>query len=171
MNEQYSKQLQVKLLAVYKTLLKMGARKEDAEDIVQETAIQFIQYIDGISPTDASAWLYKVAIHKFYDSLKKEKTQQAYYITFRLDDLLDSETPEKMLLQQELQHEIVTQLKRMSEKEARLLVMKYSANLSLKDIAKLTGTTDKTVKTQLARAKEKLKQLMKEVNHGGKINF
>ncbi|MEO4054790.1 sigma-70 family RNA polymerase sigma factor [Solibacillus sp. CAU 1738] len=171
MNEQISKQLQVKLLAVYKTLLKMGARKEDAEDIVQETAIQFIQYIDGITPNDASAWLYKVAIHKYYDSLKKEKSQQAYLITFRLDDLLDCDTPEKIMLQQELQHDIVKQLRRMSEKEARLLILKYSADLSLKDIAKLTGTTDKTVKTQLARAKEKLKQLLKEAQNGGKIDF
>lgn len=171
MNEQISKQLQVKLLAVYKTLLKMGARKEDAEDIVQETAIQFIQFIEGITPNDASAWLYKVAIHKYYDSLKKEKSQQAYFITFQLDDLLDYDTPEKIILEQELQHEIVNQLRRMSEKEARLLVLKYSADLSLKDIAQLTGTTDKTVKTQLARAKEKLKQLLKEAHRGGKIDF
>lgn len=72
MDELYNKQLQEKLLAIYKTLLTMGARKEDAEDIVQETAIQFIQYIDGISPNDASAWLYKVAIHKYYDLIKSQ---------------------------------------------------------------------------------------------------
>ncbi|MEG0473280.1 MAG: sigma-70 family RNA polymerase sigma factor [Solibacillus sp.] len=171
MDERYNKQLQEKLLAVYKTLLKMGARKEDAEDIVQETAIQFIQYIDGISPNAASAWLYKVAIHKYYDLLKKAQSQQAYVITFQLEDLLDNETPEKIILQQELQQEITDQLRHLSDKESQLLLLKYGAGLSLKDIATLTNTTDKTVKTQLARAKSNLKQRLKEAQHGGKINF
>ncbi|WP_107942805.1 RNA polymerase sigma factor [Metasolibacillus fluoroglycofenilyticus] len=171
MDELYNKQLQEKLLAIYKTLLTMGARKEDAEDIVQETAIQFIQYIDGISPNDASAWLYKVAIHKYYDLIKKSKSQQKYIISFQLDDLLEHSTPEIVVIRQELQQEIIAQLATLSDKEAQLILLKYSADLSLKDIATLFNTTDKTVKTQLARAKSKLKLRLQEVYNGGKINF
>ncbi|MCT6924968.1 sigma-70 family RNA polymerase sigma factor [Metasolibacillus sp.] len=171
MDELYNRQLQEKLLAIYKTLLTMGANKEDAEDVVQETAIQFIQYIDGISPNEASAWLYKVAIHKYYDLLKKSRSQHKYLISFRLEDLLELHTPETIVMQQELQQEIVTQLSSLSDKEAQLILLKYSADLSLKDIATLFGTTDKTIKTQLARAKSKLKQRLQEVYNGGKINF
>ncbi|WP_042475454.1 RNA polymerase sigma factor [Bacillus ndiopicus] len=171
MNELHKKQLQEKLLAIYKTLLTMGAQKEDAEDILQETAIQFIQYIDGISPNDASAWLYKVAIHKYYDLIKKSQSQHNYVISFRLEDLLERRTPETIIMQQELQREIVARLATLSDKEAQLILLKYSAELSLKDIATLFGTTDKTVKTQLARAKNKLKQQLQEVYNGGKIDF
>ncbi|WP_153062598.1 RNA polymerase sigma factor [Metasolibacillus meyeri] len=159
------------MLAIYKTLLTMGAKKEDAEDIVQETAIQFIQYINGISPNEASAWLYKVAIHKYYDLIKKSQAQQKYVISFRLEDLLEVGTPETIVLQQELQWEIAAQLSTLSDKEAQLILLKYSADLSLKDIATLFGTTDKTVKTQLARAKNKLKQRLQEVYNGRKIDF
>lgn len=32
---------------VYSYLIKMGASKEDAEDIIQDTAYKFLQYIDS----------------------------------------------------------------------------------------------------------------------------
>lgn len=40
----------------------MGAIKQDAEDVVQETAYQFIKYIAGIKVEQAEAWLFRVAI-------------------------------------------------------------------------------------------------------------
>ncbi|MFJ7942012.1 hypothetical protein ACIQYG_26700 [Peribacillus sp. NPDC096622] len=49
--------LNKKLKAVYFFLLKMGAIKEDAEDIVQETAFQFVQYLDTLQEEYVDAWL------------------------------------------------------------------------------------------------------------------
>ncbi|MGE7186849.1 RNA polymerase sigma factor [Peribacillus sp. NPDC006672] len=71
MDEQLSLYLNKKLKAVYFFLLKMGAIKEDAEDIVQETAFQFVQYLDTLQEEYVDAWLYRVAINKYYDSLRK----------------------------------------------------------------------------------------------------
>ncbi|EON70803.1 sigma factor [Lysinibacillus sphaericus] len=73
MNELFGKHLQEKLKTIQFTLLKMGAGKQDAEDILQETAYQFSKYIDGIDTEFAEAWLYRVAINKYYDALKNKK--------------------------------------------------------------------------------------------------
>lgn len=43
MDEQLGLYINKKLKAVYFLLIKMGAIKEDAKDIIQETAIQFVQ--------------------------------------------------------------------------------------------------------------------------------
>jgi len=162
MNEAFGKKLQGKLHSVYLTLIKMGASKEDAEDITQDTAIQFLQYIDGIEIKYAQAWLYRVAINKYYDLLKKKKSQEKYILAFDVNQLFDFNTPEGFLLQKEIQLEVQRVLKQLKPKEAEILLMKYSADFSLKDIAILFDATDKTIKTQLARARQKLVRLLEE---------
>ncbi len=162
MNEVFGKKLQQKLHSVFLTLIKMGVSKEDAEDITQETAIQFLQYIDGIDIDYAQAWLYRVAINRYYDSLKKKRSNENYILTFDTSQLFEFNTPEHILLRKELQKNIQYVLSKMKPKEAELLLMKYSANFSLIEMAILFQTSDKTIKTQLARAKQKMVQLLEE---------
>ncbi|WP_203361951.1 RNA polymerase sigma factor [Bacillus sp. REN10] len=162
MNDTLGNKLQQKLHSVCLTLIKMGASKEDAEDITQETVIQFLQYIDGVDIDFAQAWLYRVAVNKYYDLLRKKKSHKNYILAFDMSQLFNHDTPEHVLLRKELQKDIQRVLRQMKPKEAELLLLKYSANFSLKDIAILFHTTDKTIKTQLARAKQKLVKLLEE---------
>ncbi|MDM5233040.1 RNA polymerase sigma factor [Lysinibacillus pakistanensis] len=172
MNEEFGTQLQEKLKAVYFTLLKMGANKQDAEDILQETAYQFIKYIDGIDANYAEAWLYRVAINKFYDALRKKKHANNYVLTFNLQDLLDEQTPESYVLQKEAQTTIQQTLSMLQPKEMELLILKYSAELTLNEIAILFQTTDKSIKTQLARARKKFSEVFERTGDYGKnINY
>ena len=166
MNDAFGKKLQGKLHLVFVTLVKMGVCKEDAEDITQDTAIQFLQYIDGIEMEKAQAWLFRVAINKYYDSLRKKKTSDQYVLAFNTEDLFDRETPEIRVLQKELQQNVQGILGRMKPRDAEILLLKYSADFSLKEIAKMFQTSDKTIKTQLARAKQKMVRLIEE----GQIN-
>ncbi|WP_277584930.1 sigma factor [Psychrobacillus antarcticus] len=63
MDEELGLYLERKLKGVYYVLLKMGAKKEDAEDILQETAYRFVQLLDGVDERYMNAWLYRVAIN------------------------------------------------------------------------------------------------------------
>ncbi len=167
MDEQLGLYLNKKLKAIYFLLLKMGAIKEDAEDIVQETAYQFVQYLDTLQESYLDAWLYRVAINKYYDSLRKRKYKDNYVKTFNLDDLLDWTTPEQIIIENEWHIWLSDCLGKIPQKDAELLLLKYSGNLSLKDIAIIYSTTDKSIKTQLARAKKKMKKLLEEVERFG----
>lgn len=168
MNDAFGKRLQQKLHLVYLTLIKMGVSKEDAEDITQETAIRFLQYIDGIEVQFAQAWLFRVAINIYYDSLRREKTREKYILSFDTTELFEFDTPEQMLLQKEFLNNIQSVLSKMKPKEAELLLLKYSADFSLKEIASVFQTSDKTIKTQLARAKQKMLKLIKEDYKNGR---
>lgn len=68
------KKLNEILKFVYSYLIKMGASKEDAEDIIQDTAYKFLQYIDSVQIDNIQSWLFRVAVNKYYDlSRKKSK--------------------------------------------------------------------------------------------------
>lgn len=56
------KKLNEKLSFIYAYLLKMGASKEDAEDIIQDTAYKFLLYIDSMNIKNIESWLFRVAI-------------------------------------------------------------------------------------------------------------
>ncbi|WP_342603841.1 sigma-70 family RNA polymerase sigma factor [Peribacillus sp. FSL E2-0159] len=161
--QQLSLYLNKKLKAVYFFLLKMGAIKEDAEDIVQETAFQFVQYLDTLQEEYVDAWLYRVAINKYYDSLRKLKYKNNYVNTFNLEELLDWTTPEQIIIENELHIMLSECLRKIPQKYAEILLLKYSGDLSLKDIAIIYGTTDKSIKTQLARAKKIMRKMIEEV--------
>lgn len=172
MDELLNRYLQGTMQSVYWCLLKMGAQKEDAEDIVQETVFQFVQYFESLPGDYLDAWLFRVAINKYYDQLRRQKYREQYINYWNLEDLIDLETPEKAVLQNEDKTLLWKVLQRLSPKEAELLILKYSAEFSLKDIAIIYQTTDKTIKTQLTRTKKKMKKYLKEDEHfGERFNF
>ena len=65
------------LKIVYSYLIKMGASKEDAEDIIQDTAYKFLQYIDSIQFNNTKAWLFRVAVNQYYDMSRKKSRRIA----------------------------------------------------------------------------------------------
>ncbi|MGE7921412.1 RNA polymerase sigma factor [Viridibacillus sp. NPDC093762] len=167
MDEELGLYLNNKLKAVYFLLLKMGAIKEDAEDIVQETAFQFVQHLDTLQEEYVDAWLYRVAINKHYDSLRKLKYKNNYVKTFNIEDLMDWKTPEQIIIGNELHTLLSECLSKIPQKDAELLLLKYSGDLSLKDISIIYCTTDKSIKTQLARAKKKMRKIIEEAQPFG----
>lgn len=162
MDEELGIYLEQKLKGVYFVLVKMGAKREDAEDILQETAYRFVQLLDGIDETYMDAWLYRVAINLFYDGLKKQKTMVRYLALFDTKDLLDFYTPEQSIIEGEFQERVKIALSKLTPKDTEILLLKYSAEFSLKDIAHLLDTTDKSIKTQLTRAKKRLRKMIEE---------
>lgn len=162
MNSQWTDQLAAELQLVYRKLLQMGATKEDAEDLIQETAIQFLHYLSAIEPEKARAWLYRTAIHRFYDSLRKQKRWHAYIESGNWRETSASISPEEQLIQVESAAEIQKYMEQLSPKDQELLTLKYISQLSLEEIADLHMTSDKTIKTQLARARKRLASLIKQ---------
>jgi len=62
-----------KMNLIYRYLIKLGCNKENADDIVHDTFYKALRYIDGIQSDKLSAWLFKVAINKYYDLCRKNK--------------------------------------------------------------------------------------------------
>ena len=63
---------------VFKYLLKIGATKEDAEDVVQEAIMKTIECLQQIKANKLRAWLFKVALHRYYTLYNKQKTQTIF---------------------------------------------------------------------------------------------
>ncbi|EKY26699.1 RNA polymerase sigma factor [Clostridium celatum] len=62
---------QFKIICLY--LTKCGCSISDAEDIVHDSFIKAIEYMDGVATENLSSWLFRVAINTYKNNLKRCK--------------------------------------------------------------------------------------------------
>ncbi|MBM7702354.1 RNA polymerase sigma factor [Metabacillus iocasae] len=159
------KKLNEILAFVYSYLLKMGASKEDAEDIIQETAYKFLTYMDSIKTSNIQSWLFKVAINHYYDMTRKQSRRKNLLLKFNVQELFEEETPEKVVLQSELGRAIQEVLNKLSPKSRQLLILKYSTELKITEIAQLYHTKEASIKTSLYRARQQFIEEYRRYEH------
>ena len=59
---------------VFKLLLMKGAKKEDAEDIIQNTYYKVYTLLDGLTESNIRPWIFRVALNEYID-LKRKRAQ------------------------------------------------------------------------------------------------
>ncbi|WP_297421720.1 RNA polymerase sigma factor [Clostridium sp.] len=158
-NELINEMFEKKMNLIYKYLVKLGCSQDNAEDIVQDTFYKALKYIDGIKADKISAWLFKVAINKYYDLCRKNNKRIYLNIdegVFK-DNLTDRKLVEDFILDLEKKDEILQILNSISDIQKNLLLLKYDMGLSYKEIAEFLGINENTVKTYLFRAREQFK--------------
>ncbi|WP_431029842.1 RNA polymerase sigma factor [Lysinibacillus sp. LZ02] len=147
---------------VFKYLIKIGATKEDAEDITQEMIIKTMECIQQIEPEKMRAWMFKVAIHRYYSLYNKNKS----IVTLNHDDLERLKTifehVESHLLMKEQANELVEALQGLQPKFQQLLILKYYMELSYKEISEILDVKETLVKTYLQRARKSFKKIWED---------
>lgn len=148
-------------IILYRYLRKRGLTHEDAEDIMQDTCYKFLIHKDGIPSDKVMSWLFRVATNQFYD-LKRKDTRHP---TIDVDDvplLSLTNLPEISILQKEKSRNIRATLETLSEFHQEMLILKFELDLSYKSISSLLNKNENTLKTHVARAKEKFIKNFKE---------
>ena len=129
---------------VYYKVLSVVKNDDDAEDICQETFISVYKNLSKFrEESNIYTWIYRIAINKTYDFLKKRKVE------FEInDDVLslpeDVNFDTKVILQEKL--------KLISEKEREIVILKDIYGYKLKEIAEIKNMNLSTVKSVYYKA-------------------
>ncbi len=139
----------------------------DAEDIVQESLLRIVTYIDHINLSLGEqanrTYLFSIVANVIHDHLQKETHAVSLdNCEYMLSD--DENFIEELHLQHEYEavRSALTQLK---EIYTVVLMLYYDRNMTTQQIADLLGIPVKTVQTRLIRGRNKLRDLL-EVHHG-----
>ncbi|MFJ8356682.1 RNA polymerase sigma factor [Bacillus paramycoides] len=161
----FQKRLKQYLGFIFNYLVKLGISREDAEDIVQEAALKYIQNLEAIPPEKVKSWLFRVAINKSYDILRREKRKDKFLIELCILENLESDLPEYCLLKEEQSGEIKKTLDLLPKRYREVLILKYVVGLRYDDIALLFEVTTGTVKKTVFRAKEYFIDIYRRINN------
>ncbi|MDA1476865.1 sigma-70 family RNA polymerase sigma factor [Bacillus changyiensis] len=139
---------------LYRTAYLYVNHKEDALDILQETAYQaFISISQLRHPEYFLTWVTKILIHQAYALLKKKK--KVVLIDSPVRDLgQDQEMPvdDRMGLLEAVRH--------LRQEYQTAIILFYYHDLPIYQIAEVMSAPEGTIKTYLKRAKLELKQLL-----------
>ena len=148
---------------LYKIAYLHMQNKEDALDVVQETAFKAFLSIKQLKePIYFSTWLVKILIHTAYKMLEKQKR------TVQLPDetiqfILESNQSKEDSI--DLSHA----LSHLSADYQNCITLYYFYDLPIKTISLVLEKPQSTIKTHLRRAKLELKNLLKEDFHAKRI--
>lgn len=163
------------LLELYKTqakiifgyLIKTGCPKEEAEDIVQESFVKAVEYMDGVSVDKLSSWLFRVALNNYKNRLKRKSfiNQLSIDGDSFFERLIGDSDISEIIIKKEDNNRIIDCLTSLKEEFKNLLILKYELDLSYLEISKLLGIPENTVKTYLYRARNEFKNSWRD-NYG-----
>ena len=147
--------------AVYWTAMSLLRNDADAEDIVQDTFIAFIEsYSELTDTTKATALLKKIAANKCLDRIKLAKTDnmdeeffdnvEAVPEDFLPDSIVESDEMRKIVM------DIINNS--LSEDVRRTLILFYFDEMSTKEIASSLGVPQGSVLRRLNFARNKIKK-------------
>ena len=147
--------------AVYWTALSLLKNEADAEDVVQDTFVSFIEkYSDMTDTSKAAALLKKIAANKCLDRIKLARTDnmedeffdsvEAVPEDFLPDTIVESAEMRKIIM------DIIEQS--LSEDIRRTLILFYFDEMSTKEIAEALGVPQGTVLRRLNFARNKIKK-------------
>lgn len=138
---------------------------QDTEDIVQETLVSALNSLPNFKfKSSLFSWLCAIARHETVDFYRKQKIKTILFSKMPfLEEVADQALgPEGKQLRRELQQEIKTVLKQLSEGYFKILRLKYIDGLSMKVIAKKMAITVKAVESRLSRARRQFAQKWQE---------
>lgn len=133
---------------LYRVAIAMTKNNDDALDCIQEAILQAFKNISSLLHEEYfKTWLIKILINKCNEMLYKKKR----IILFSEYQSEDSYSYNTEVI------EVRDAVNKLEESLKLLVVLYYFEDMSIKDIAESLNIPEGTVKSRLARAREKLK--------------
>ncbi len=154
---------------VYNLCRHMLGSAHDADDAAQDTFTKAYQNLNNFRP-EASfyTWLYRIAVNTCLDYKKRPFFQSIFGSHVEGDNESGIEpvsgepSPEKLYESKQLRYALGTSLGKLSLKLRAVIILKEVEGLSYEQIAGVLDVSIGTVKSRISRAREELKELMKE---------
>ena len=173
---------------IYYFLVKLGAKPQDAEDLVSETFLEAMKHIQDLkNESGMSAWLHTIAKNKFYAMGRKESRHQR--VELLGDDEEDNANdglelamqhsaeinddmimlPEDYAESEETKDILAEMINSLNESQREAVYLFYHRDKTLEQISQLTGASVNTVKSRIHQAKNHLRKMIGELQSKGVV--
>lgn len=144
---------------VYRLAFSMMKNKYDADDIHQEVFVQYINHYPKLENEEhKKAWLIRVTINTC-KNWWKSAWQRKVCGMFEGHAV---STQDEAVLQWEQRYPIIEEVQKLPQKYRLIIHLFYYEEMSIKEIAELLKLKESNVRARLTRARQKLKDVLKE---------
>lgn len=154
---------------VLRTASRILGNPDDARDAAQEVFLRLHKYLHRFNEAkEFSPWLYQVTVNVCREIAAKRQP----YATLSFEQEQASGTFDALVSHHDLEREVGTEQERrilnealaiLSEKERAALVLRDIEGLETREVARLLGSSETTVRSQISMARVKIKRYRDQV--------
>lgn len=154
--ESFTELIKMHKTYLYKIAFSYVKDEQRALDILQECIYKSFLNIDKLKhPQFFKTWITKILINVAITYIKKER--QVVYLD---NEVLDK--PQAVSIQIEDKLDLYDAIDCLREKYKTVIILKYFNDMSIDEIASIMDIPSNTVKSHLKRAKDELREILKE---------
>lgn len=153
---------------IYNLALRYVGNEQDACDMTQEAFLRIYRSIESFKEESSlSTWIYRITANLCIDFIRKSAARS----TVPLDG--DDENPEMQIpatdmqcdpeavfQNRELRDAIESSLAQLSEEHRQIIILRDVSGLTYQEIVDVLGIEEGTVKSRLARARRRLRDIL-----------
>ncbi len=147
--------------AIYNAAYRVLGNGEDAADVSQAV---FLKVAERLDEYDAQykffSWIYRIAINESLNVLRRNGHEEPLEGEEDLPD--DGAGPERHALHAELAGRVQGALMSLKVDHRAVLTLRHFSDCSYEEIASILGVQEKTVKSRLFEARQRLRELLKD---------
>lgn len=135
----------------------------DAEDLTQETFLSAYRNLSKFDGENLKAWLCKIAKNKCLDYLKRAEarnvpTEDTFFLTLEANG--QSNSPERICMEKSVREQLQAACNSLSPPYDEVALAYFYEERSIEELAASLDRNDKTVRTQIYRAKGMLRRVL-----------
>lgn len=135
----------------------------DSEDVVQETFVKCYYNCRSLkNPAMFPTWLFQILTRTAWRCGKKKSRETPVEELFDCGQSDTAASPLEQVLQKELQEELYRSIRGLSQKQRTVVILYYYNQLSTKEISRIMGCFEGTVKSRLYAARRSLEQSLRK---------
>ncbi len=141
---------------VLRLCLRMLGNLEDAQDAAQDTFLKIYRNLGKLErERPVSPWVYQIAINTCRDRLRARRPADPLE---SIDPAAGNALPDAVAVREQQRRMIAEGLKTLPEKERAALVLRDMEGLATSEVARILGSSEGTVRSQISTARVKLKR-------------
>ena len=148
---------------VYNFIYARLKNSSDADDVTSITFMKMNENLENYNQNKAafSTWLFRIALNSIIDyTRRRDKSNEIEWAEFFDPAAPEYQEPEAQTLTKEGNRELLAALDKLSERERRIVELKFWGDLDTRAIAEILSMTEGNVRTTLHRTLAKLKKFL-----------
>jgi len=150
---------------VFAKCISMLADEGMAQDATQDIFVKIVLNLSKFSEQSSfSTWIYSITYNYCIDLIRKKKKMPLIFTEDmgKMNKTEDQDIPDSVLLEMK-QERLEKVLDLIPPGDRAILLMKYTDDMSIRDIGTVLGKTESAIKMQLMRAKQKVQLVHDEL--------
>ena len=137
--------------------------EDDAEDVVQDSFIRIWNHLQNFdSKKKFTTWMYKIVVNLCYDKTKANKRRMNVFArwddNFSKDGCSENSDIERNLTNKETAALIKHIADGLSEKQRMIFLLRDLQDLTIEEVADITGMSESAIKTNLFFARKNIRK-------------